>query len=213
MFNICINDLIFLTESTYVCNYAGDTTFYACDSDLHNLISRLEHDSILAIKCFECNYMKLNQDKCHLLISGYKYESMWENIDSCKIWKSNDQKVLGVNIDRNSKFNHYILKQCKKAGRKLSAPTRICKFTSLRRRGVLMKSFIESQFAYCPLVWMCCDKASDNHVNHLHGRALRAVYNVNVSTLEKLLERDNCVTIYVGVILRWEVQWLLHNSR
>ena len=39
------------------CNYADDTTFYACDSDLHYLISRLEHDSVLAIEWFECNYL------------------------------------------------------------------------------------------------------------------------------------------------------------
>ena len=84
--------------------YAGNTTFYACDSDLHNLISRLKHDSVLPIEFFECNYMKLNQDKYHLLISGHKYESVWANIGSCKIWESNNQK-LEANIDRNSKFN------------------------------------------------------------------------------------------------------------
>ena len=80
--------------------------------------------------------MKLNQDKCHLLISGHKYDSMWANIGSSKIWESNDQKLLGFNIDRNLKFNHYILKQCKqckKPGRKLSALTKICKFMSLRK--------------------------------------------------------------------------------
>ena len=141
--------------------------------------------------------MKLNQDKCHLLISGHKYESVRVNIGSYKIWKSNDQKHLGVNIDRNLKFNHYILKQCKKAGTKLSALTRICKFMSLRRRRVLMKSFIESQFAYCPFVWMCGDKTSDNRINHLHKRALRTVCNDNVSTFEKLLEKNNSVTIHV----------------
>ena len=60
-----------------------------------------------------------------------------------------------------------------------------------------MKSFIESQFACCPLVWMCCDKTSDNCINYLHDRALRTVYNDNVSTFEKLLEKDNFVTIHV----------------
>ena len=87
---------------------------YACDSDLNHLISRLEHDSVLAIEWFECNYMKLNQDKCHLLISVYKYESVWTNLGSFKIWKSNDQKLLVVNIDCNLKFSHHISKQCKK---------------------------------------------------------------------------------------------------
>ena len=113
--SIYINDLFFLTENTNICNYDDDTTFYACDSDLDNLILRLEHDSVLATEWFECNYKKLNQDKCHVLILGHKYENVWANIGSCKIWESNDQKLLGVNIDRNLKFSHYILKQCKKA--------------------------------------------------------------------------------------------------
>ena len=48
--NIYLNDLFFLPESTDVCNYADDTTFYACDTDLKSLIQRLEHDSLLAIE-------------------------------------------------------------------------------------------------------------------------------------------------------------------
>ena len=65
--------------------------------------------------------MKLNQDKCHLLISGHKCESVWANIGSCKICESNEQKLRGVNIDSKLNFSHYILKQWKKAGRELSA--------------------------------------------------------------------------------------------
>ena len=83
--------------------------------------------------------MKLNQDKCHLLILGHKYESVWVNIGSCKIWESNNQKLCGVNIDCNSKFSYYIPKQCKKADSKLIALTKICKFMSLESRRALMK--------------------------------------------------------------------------
>ena len=68
---------------------------------------------------------------------------------------------------------------------------------SLRLWRVLMKFFIESQFAYCPLVWMCCVKTSDNRINHLHEPALTTVYNDNVSKFEKLLEKDNSVIIHV----------------
>ena len=120
-FNIYINDLFSLAQNIKVCTYAEDTKFCACDSDLHNISLRLEHDYVLAIEWFECNYTKLNQDKCHLLTSRHIYESVWANIGSCKIWESNYQNRLGVNIDCNLKFNHYILKQCKEAGRKLSA--------------------------------------------------------------------------------------------
>ena len=83
LLNIYINDLFFLTAKTNVCKYVDDTTFYACDS-LFNL--KIEHDSVLATEWFECNDIKLNQDKRHLLISGHKYERVWANVGSCKIW-------------------------------------------------------------------------------------------------------------------------------
>ena len=68
---------------------------------------------------------------------------------------------------------------------------------SLECQRVLTKSFTESQCAYCHLVWMCCDKTSEICINHLHKRALRKVYNDNVSTFEKLLEKYKSVTIHV----------------
>ena len=74
LFNIYINDLFFIIEQTDVCNYTDDNTLNACDMSLENLLRRLEHDSSLAIECFQNNYMKLNEDKCHLLVSGFKHE-------------------------------------------------------------------------------------------------------------------------------------------
>ena len=51
----------------------------------YSLIKRLEHDSFLAIEWFENNNMKLNQDKCHLLVSGYKNGNNWANIGNEEI--------------------------------------------------------------------------------------------------------------------------------
>ena len=65
LFNIYINDLFIQFTETEVCNFADDTTSYACDQDLKILIQKLEHDSLKAIMWFENNYMKLNEDKCH----------------------------------------------------------------------------------------------------------------------------------------------------
>ena len=168
-----------------MCSYADDTTFHACDMDLENLVRRLEHDSMLAIEWFESNYMKLNQDKCHFLLSGHKHEMIWANIGQTKIWESRKQKLLGIIIDRNLRFDEYVLNQCKKAGRKLSALTRICKFMSLERRRTLMKSFIESQFGYCPLIWMFCGRKSNNRINHLHEELLE-LFTMTINHLLKI---------------------------
>ena len=86
-FQMCISAHIFLSWKL-VCNYTYDKTFYACDSYLYNLTLKLEDDSVLTIEWFECNKMKLNQDKCHLLIQGHKHASVWVNIGSCKFGKA-----------------------------------------------------------------------------------------------------------------------------
>ena len=55
-----------------------------------------------------------------------------------------------------------------------------------------MKSFITSQFGYCPLI---C-RALNNKINSVHERALRITYNDSKSTFKDLLNKDNSVSIY-----------------
>ena len=80
LYNIYLNDLFYLTECTNVCNSADDTTFHACDSYLKDLIIRFERNSLLTIERFQAIYMKISEEKCHLLISGGKDELLWANI-------------------------------------------------------------------------------------------------------------------------------------
>ena len=130
LFNIYINDL-FCTELTNVCNYAYDTTFYACGSDICHLIKRLEHDLSLATEWFESNYIKLNEDKCYFILSVYKHEIVFANIGERRIWEKGQQKLLGVTIDKNLNFKEHTLKQCKKAGKKLSVLGTVCHILNL----------------------------------------------------------------------------------
>ena len=158
-----------------MCNYADDTTFHACDLDLKSLITRLEHDAALAIEWFESNYMMLNQDKCHFLFSGHKYETLFVNVGETKIWESKQQKLLGILIDRDLKFDEYVLLQCKKAGKKLTALIRISKFMTFGQRRIIMKALIESQFGYFPPACMFYGRQTNARINHIYERALRAV--------------------------------------
>ena len=88
--------------------------------DLHSLIKRLEHNSFLAIESFKNNNIKSNQDKCHLLVPGYKNENVGTNIGNEKLWDSNKRKLLGLNIDKNLNFNEHVSSLSRKAGNKLS---------------------------------------------------------------------------------------------
>ena len=196
LFNIYINDLFWINDNTDVCNYADDTTYYACHQELETVLQRLEHDSLLAIEWFENNYMKLNSDKCHLLISGFKHQCHWVKIGDFKVWESWHEKLLGIDIDNDLKFSLHVSNICKKAHAKLSALGRISRFIPFEQRRILFKSFVESQFAYCPLVWMFHDRQINNKINRLHERALRMVYKDDVSSFEDLLEKDGDDSIH-----------------
>ena len=196
LFNIYLNDLFLVNKNTDVCNFADDTTIYSCDQDLRTVIRNLEHDSLLCLEWFECNYMKLNADKCHLLISGHKHEWIWAMIGKDMIWESQCEKLLGVTIDNELNFKIHILDICKKANSKLTALRRYCKFITLEKKRLLFKSFVESQFSYCPLVWMFHNRSLNNKLNKLHERSLRMVYDDDKSSFQDLLSRDGAYTIH-----------------
>ena len=144
LFNIYLNDLFFFLKDAGICNFADDTTTYISDESLENFLELLEKNSMLAIAIgwFTNNYMKLNTDKCRLIVSGYKHEQVWENKGKELIWESNDVKLLGVTIDRDLKFDKHVLKLCSKANQKLSVLSRMRNLLSFNKRRALFKPFV-----------------------------------------------------------------------
>ena len=76
--------------------------------------------------------MKLNTDKCHLLISGNKNEYMWSKLDEDIVWESNDVELLGLTIVHSLRFDKHVSHICLKANRKLSALTSVAKFVPFK---------------------------------------------------------------------------------
>ena len=152
LFNIYLNDLFFFPKDVGICKFADDTTTYISDKTLENVLKSLEKISMHAIRWSENNYMKLNTDKCHLIVSSYEHVQVRASIGKDLIWESNDVKLLGITIDRDLKFDKHVLKLCSKSNQKLSALPRMAKLLSFNKRRTLVKAFVESQFKYCPIV-------------------------------------------------------------
>ena len=85
---------------------------------------------------------------------------------------------------------------CKKASQKLTAILRLANIISEKKRNALLKTFFESQFSYCPLLWMFCSRKLNKKINRLHERALRIAYEDYISSFEELLVKDGFVTIH-----------------
>ena len=144
--------------------------------------------------------MRSNSDKCHVIVANAPNRTYTSNsfiyLDNEFLESENVVTLLGVKIDKNLNFNDHVISLVKKGNQKLHALMRISKFLSKDKLKLIMKTFIESQFNYCPLVWMCHSRVINSKINKLHERALRVVYKNNELTFQELLEMDNSFTIH-----------------
>ena len=161
LFNIYLNDIFFLTTNCDLANYADDTTPYNTNDKLDDLVRSLSCDTTVMIKWFKDNYLQMNPDKCKLLISNHD-KDIALTIDNGVIECSTSVKLLGVIIDNKLDYSEHVSYLCKKVSSKLHALVRISNYMSKDKLRILMKSFIESQFSYCPLIWMFRSRTLNN---------------------------------------------------
>ena len=195
LFNIYLNDLFWFIEGD-VTNYADDTTPYECNASIVQLKLNLEKDANNALTWFENNYMKLNTDKCKLIVAGRKDHKISIKVGNSEIFEQNEVELLGIETDNKLTFSKHLNNRIKKANSKLAAIIRYQHFLSLDQKKIALNSFVHSQFSYAPLAWMFHSRDINNKINRVHKRALRLVYNDHISCYKHLLRIDGGFTIH-----------------
>ena len=195
LFHIDICDLLLWDYKCNIASYADNNTPYTSDISLNLVLEKLESSTHDLFRWFKENQMQANPDKCHLLVTTNELTSV--NIKGFQITNSNKEKLLGIKFDSTLSFENHVSSFCKNASQKLHALlTRIVNYMNLSKRKALMKTFVISQFNYCPLVWMFHSRKLNHHINSIHERAIRVTYQDYKSTLLQLLQKDNSVTIH-----------------
>ena len=92
-------------------------------------------------------------------------------------------------------FKTHFESLCKKANQKLHALSRISCYLSAEQLKLTMKTFILSQFNYCPLVWMFCDRTLDNEINRIHEKALPIAFQNKIDDFNTLLFESNSASV------------------
>ena len=212
LFNIYINDIFFFIDEKRLANYADDNTPFSISPSLDTLLNDLKCEVVVLNKWFNDNYFMMNADKCKLLVTKHS-EGTSLTINEELIKGSKSVKLLGVTLDNKLEFNEHVAQLCSKVSKKVHALARISPFMDTANIRKLMKAFIESQFSYCPLVWMFHNRTLNNRINHLHERALRITYKNPKLTFEELLDLDNSFTIHHRNLqkLAVELYKVIHN--
>ena len=179
-------------EHSNVASYADDTTPYSCATDIPSVALELQASATKLFHWFKNNHLKANTGKSHILLSTNKPEIA--SIDGIPLAASFHEKLLGVTIDSELKFQNHNTELCLKVSKKLNALCYTSSSMSLENRRTLLKAYIESHFNYCPLIWMLHSRTLNNKINRIHERALRTVYSDYNSSFNELLDKDGCFT-------------------
>ena len=131
-------------------------------------------------------------DKCHVLLSTNN--ELTVRINKVQVKNSQSEKLLGITIDNDLKFEDHI-NICRKASAKISALSRKAPYLDFVKRKQ-MTTFFKSQFSYSPLTWITHSRKLKNKLTRLYERCLRVTYNDSLSSFEELLERDNSVSVH-----------------
>ena len=87
--------------------------FSNINSDIDSLINTIENDASILMKWFQDNYLKMNEDKCHLLITNQNESFISVNIGNETIINRNSEKLLRITIDNKLTFTEHISIICK----------------------------------------------------------------------------------------------------
>ena len=106
---------------------------YSTFSQILVYATLLESDVQSAIIWFDANGMKSNQSKCHFLLASTGLsEHIWIKAGDQTIWESSQEKLLGLSIDKQIKFDKHITNICKNARAKVTALSRMVKIVDER---------------------------------------------------------------------------------
>ena len=186
LFNIFINDLYFWIVNSDLANYADDNTISAFANSIKELITKLENDSEVAIQWFKDNGMSANPDKFQAMIINKC--GRHKDLHSLKIGGFD---LLGIEIDNKLNFNSQIGSLCKSVAGQLNTINAYNKYINFEAKKALLESFVQSNFDYCPLVWMLISPKSMIKIESIQERALRLLFDNYNNTYENLLERAN----------------------
>ena len=101
-------------KGSNVASYVGGTTPYSSAADKSCVVLELEASATKVSSWFKNNRLKVNPEKSHILLSMKKHEIV--STYGIPLAASSNEKLLGVTIDSELKFDNHITEFCLKDG-------------------------------------------------------------------------------------------------
>ena len=100
LFNIYINDLFLFSTGFKIANYADDCSPFEFSGTTNDVILKLENDAIILMQWFKNNYMKLNPDKCDMILCDNDH-NLNISLGNEHVPNSECEEILGIHLPEN----------------------------------------------------------------------------------------------------------------
>ena len=160
-------------------NYEDDDTLSYSHPDLLETKKVIKSESEDVIEWFDSNHMQANPGKFQAIVLGKRGHGDCESftIQGTTVKCEDSVKLLGLTIVNMLNFELHVSNICKRAAKQINVLCKLSHYLNIETKLLIYKSFIRSNFSYCPLVWHFWSKTSTDKMEKLQYRALRLVYN------------------------------------
>ena len=202
LFNIFINDFLYMQLSSTVYNYADDNTISYIHEDISQIKIVLKSDAIKATEWFNDNMMKANPGKFQLMFLGKNVisKNVSLQLGDKRLTGSDTINVLGIDIDSRLNYDLQISNICGKMSKQINALLRIKNDLDISSRRAIYNSYIVPQLNYCATVWMFTSRTNLKKLDKLNNRAIRMVFDDNQSPCDDLLCRNKSLNVYKSCV-------------
>ena len=158
LFAIFVGDLGLWTSASLLLAYANDTCITVVADSIEELQEKLELEGERVLKYFANNKMVANPEKTGLLVlrpthSKASIDQLTIDLLGSIIYESEDQKLLGVQMQNNLKFTKQIEKVKKELQYALSVMSRLSKTLRKKELKQIAHGIFMSKLSYCLSVY------------------------------------------------------------
>ena len=108
---------------------------------------------------------------------------------------SDSINILGIDLDKDLKFQIQVDEICSQSGKQINALKRIRQYLDKGCRRTIYNSYVNSNFNFCSLVWMFTNKCNIDKLEKTDKRALRFVTGANHLSYDEMCKKEKIINI------------------
>ena len=134
IFNIFINDLLFIVKRCKLSSYADDTQIFFAHNDYREVENAIKSDLELVDKWYDENGLKRNNSKYQAIVMGKFNVTLDFKCENSSIPVTKEFEMLGITINNKLKFGNHVAKICRKVSQQIAVLKRMKKMLPFETR-------------------------------------------------------------------------------